>query len=140
MRRPLAVRVVLAVLLLGGTGISDREARARREAKVVETEDGQYVHLQLEGDPAAVAFPRPMEKRPGLDFSYSGLKTAVAVELERRGGLAALDPSEVCDIAASFEAAATDSLVVKARRALRDEGTNLYPVVDDRIDTHHRTD
>jgi N6-L-threonylcarbamoyladenine synthase len=83
----------------------------------------------LEGDPAAVAFPRPMEKRPGLDFSYSGLKTAVAVELERRGGLAALDPSEVCDIAASFEAAATDSLVVKARRALRDEGIRRIAVV-----------
>jgi len=38
------------------------------------------------GDEAAVRFPRPMLERPGLDFSYSGLKTAVALEAERRAG------------------------------------------------------
>jgi len=82
-----------------------------------------------DGDPSAVRFPRPMEKQPGLDFSYSGLKTAVAVELERRGGLAALGRREVSDLAASFEAAATDSLVLKARRALRGEGISRIAVV-----------
>jgi N6-L-threonylcarbamoyladenine synthase len=82
-----------------------------------------------DGDPRAGAFPRPMAKRPGLDFSYSGLKTAVAVELERRGGRSALSGREIGDIAASFEAAATDSLVVKARRALREEGIVRLAVV-----------
>ncbi len=83
----------------------------------------------LEGDATAVDFPRPMAKRPGLGFSYSGLKTAVAVEVEQRGGLEALSAREVADIAASFEAAATDILVLKARRALRDEGLACLAVV-----------
>jgi N6-L-threonylcarbamoyladenine synthase len=78
------------------------------------------------GDPAAVAFPRPMERDPGLDFSYSGLKTAVALEVERRGPLS---PSDVADLAASFEAAATDVLVAKARRALLREGIARLAVV-----------
>jgi len=82
-----------------------------------------------QGDPAAVDFPRPMSKQPGLDFSYSGLKTAVAIEIERRGGRAALQSAEIADLAASFEAAATDVLVTKARRALRREGLGSVAVV-----------
>jgi N6-L-threonylcarbamoyladenine synthase len=82
-----------------------------------------------QGDPKAVDFPRPMLKQPGLGFSYSGLKTAVAIEVERRGGPAALPSSEVADVAASFEAAATDILVVKARRALVAEGLARLAVV-----------
>ena len=39
------------------------------------------------GRPDAIAFPRPLAKRAGLDFSFSGLKTAVALEVERRGAL-----------------------------------------------------
>jgi N6-L-threonylcarbamoyladenine synthase len=78
------------------------------------------------GDSRAVAFPRPMLKRPGLDFSYSGLKTAVAIEVEKRGTLSEQD---VADLAASFEAAATDTLVAKARRALREEGLATLAVV-----------
>lgn len=74
----------------------------------------------------AVEFPRPMVNRGGLDFSFSGLKTAVALEIERRGALA---ESDVADIAASFEAAAVDVLVGRARRALRDEGLRRIAVV-----------
>jgi N6-L-threonylcarbamoyladenine synthase len=82
-----------------------------------------------EGDPAAVPFPRPMQKRAGLDFSYSGLKTAVAMEVERRGGREALSRRDVADLAASFEAAATDSLVLRARKAIRQEGLSAVAVV-----------
>jgi N6-L-threonylcarbamoyladenine synthase len=81
------------------------------------------------GDAKAVDFPRPMSKQPGLDFSYSGLKTAVAIEIERRGGREALSPGEVADVAASFEAAATDVLVHRVRRALRKEGLGCVAVV-----------
>lgn len=81
------------------------------------------------GDPTAVAFPRPMSRKPGLDFSYSGLKTAVSVELARRGGLAALGPGEAADLAASFEAAVVDSLVSRSLRAIRGEGTKQIAVV-----------
>ncbi|HIF93559.1 MAG TPA: tRNA (adenosine(37)-N6)-threonylcarbamoyltransferase complex transferase subunit TsaD [Myxococcales bacterium] len=80
--------------------------------------------LAREGDPRAIDFPRPMSKRPGLDFSYSGLKTAVSVELARRGGLDALGPGECADLAASFEAAVVDSLVARSVRAMRQCMTN----------------
>jgi N6-L-threonylcarbamoyladenine synthase len=78
------------------------------------------------GDPAAIDFPRPLADREGLDFSYSGLKTAVALEVERRGEL---DEADRVDLAASFEAAATDVLVARARRALRRERLGWLAVV-----------
>jgi len=78
------------------------------------------------GDPEAVDFPRPMLKSPGLDFSYSGLKTAAAIEVERRGELSERD---VADLAASFEAAAVDALLARAWKALREEGLSQIAVV-----------
>ncbi len=74
------------------------------------------------GNPAAFAFPRPMQSEPGLDFSFSGLKTAVALAAQKY-------PDRGADLAASFEAAATDVLVAKARRAARDEGLVRVAVV-----------
>ena len=68
-----------------------------------------------------------MLDREGFDFSYSGLKTAVALEVERRGG--ALDEGAVADVAASFEAAAVAPLVAKARAAVRREGLGALAVV-----------
>jgi len=81
------------------------------------------------GDPAAVCFPRPMLDRGGLDFSFSGLKTAVALEVERREAEGGLGPSDIADIAASFEAAAIDVLVSRARAALRAERVGQLAVV-----------
>ena len=72
--------------------------------------------LAAEGDPDAVAFPRPMLGR-GLDFSFSGLKTAVAVYL--RGNPDA-PPARV---AASFQRAVSDVLASKAAAAMRECGT-----------------
>jgi N6-L-threonylcarbamoyladenine synthase len=85
--------------------------------------------LARQGDPAAIDLPRPMSRRPGLDFSYSGLKTAVSVELERRGGLAKISEALRADFAASFEAAVVDSLVLRAVRAMRREGLSRLSVV-----------
>jgi N6-L-threonylcarbamoyladenine synthase len=81
------------------------------------------------GDPAAVRFPRPMIDRAGFDFSFSGLKTAVALEVERRAGGGALGASDAADIAASFETAAVEVLVSRARQALREEGVARLTVV-----------
>jgi len=61
-----------------------------------------------------------------LDFSYSGLKTAVALEVERR---APLDARAVADLAASFEAVAVGHLVARAREALAAEGLGCLAVV-----------
>ncbi|HEY5657118.1 MAG TPA: tRNA (adenosine(37)-N6)-threonylcarbamoyltransferase complex transferase subunit TsaD [Myxococcota bacterium] len=78
------------------------------------------------GDDGAVAFPRPLLREPGLDFSYSGLKTAVALEVERRRSLG---PADVADVAASFEAAAVEVLVARARRAVEQQQLPRLAVV-----------
>jgi N6-L-threonylcarbamoyladenine synthase len=75
--------------------------------------------LALEGDPTAIAFPRPMLD-DGNDFSFSGLKTAVArwVEARERNG----EPVPVADVAASFQEAVCDVLTRKAVDAAAAEG------------------
>jgi len=83
--------------------------------------------LAEQGRPDAFNFPRPLRGR-GLDFSFSGLKTAVRIavgrELERS---AVLGEAVRADIAASFQQAAVDSLVEKCLRAA--ESTRLERVV-----------
>jgi N6-L-threonylcarbamoyladenine synthase len=63
-------------------------------------------------------FPRPMLDRPGLDFSFSGLKTAALVALRGQ----AMDESSRADVARSFQEAVVDTLAEKCRRALRSTG------------------
>ena len=69
-----------------------------------------------QGNPARFALPRPMLGRPELDFSFSGLKTAVRLEAER---LAPLREQDVADLCASFQAAVADSVEDRVARALR---------------------
>ena len=84
--------------------------------------------LAEQGNADSYRFPRPMLKRPGLDFSFSGLKTAVMLkvrELEATGGLAAGSGSAdqlKADLASSFQAAVVDTLVAKSVRALEQTG------------------
>jgi N6-L-threonylcarbamoyladenine synthase len=63
-------------------------------------------------------FPRPMLDRPGLDFSFSGLKTAALVALRDRE----LDEEIRADVAYAFQEAVVDTLAEKARRALAATG------------------
>ena len=75
------------------------------------------------GDPTAIRFPRPMLKNSGLDFSFSGLKTAVLYEVQGRPGGPAPPPmtdQRVCDVAAGFQEAVVDVLIGKCDRALRE--------------------
>jgi len=75
--------------------------------------------LAARGDPAAVDLPRPMLGRPGLDFSFSGLKTAVRQAAGKAGVLeGAGDDRARADIAASFQAAIGDVLAERCARAL----------------------
>ena len=77
--------------------------------------------LAERGDETAIDLPRPMLNRPGFDFSFSGLKTAVMQTVqaaEAAGRLAELR----ADIAASFQRAAVDTLVGRSLKAARAEG------------------
>lgn len=79
--------------------------------------------LAASGDPQAIRFPRPLVDQPGrLDFSFSGLKTAVRYRIAGSSnpevGSRVLDPKERADIAAGFQQAVIDCLVSKAMAAV----------------------
>ncbi len=70
------------------------------------------------GAPGRFRFPRPMTDRPGLNFSFSGLKTAAVLAVREQ----ALDSQVIADIALAFQDAAVDTLVIKCGRALAATG------------------
>lgn len=78
--------------------------------------------LAEQGDASRFHFPRPMTDRPGLDFSFSGLKTAAANTIHQQGQN--LDEQSKADIARAFEDALVDTLLIKSRRALDLTGFN----------------
>lgn len=80
--------------------------------------------LAEQGDDSRFEFPRPMLDRPGLDFSFSGLKTAVLNALNNTADY----PQKHADIAASFQAAAVDTLSRKCERALKETGVKRLVV------------
>jgi N6-L-threonylcarbamoyladenine synthase len=80
--------------------------------------------LAAGGDSTRFDFPRPMLDRPGLDFSFSGLKTAVLNALNTTGDY----PQKAADIAASFQTAAVDTLARKCERALKETGVKRLVV------------
>jgi len=82
----------------------------------------QVAQLAKKGNPGRFVFPRPMTNRPGLDFSFSGLKTFMlnTVEDEKKEGV--LDEQTRADIAWAFQEAVADTMVIKCRRAFRHSG------------------
>ncbi|MEQ9462515.1 MAG: tRNA (adenosine(37)-N6)-threonylcarbamoyltransferase complex transferase subunit TsaD [Haliea sp.] len=78
--------------------------------------------LAESGDPGRFDFPRPMINRPGLDFSFSGLKTFTLNTVNACREASGLTEQDKCDIARAFEEAVVATLVIKCRRALEQEG------------------
>lgn len=80
--------------------------------------------LAERGTPGRFVLPRPMTDRPGLDFSFSGLKTSTLTTWQqcRKAG----DDSEQtrCDVALAFQQAVVETLTIKCRRALKQTGLN----------------
>lgn len=73
--------------------------------------------LAEQGSGERFRFPRPMTDRPGLDFSFSGLKTFALNTRQRHD-----DPQAAADIARAFEEAVADTFVIKCRRAMEQTG------------------
>lgn len=78
--------------------------------------------LALQGNAGRFQFPRPMTNRPGLDFSFSGLKTFVRNTIAEETGEDGLDEQTRADIAYAFEDAVVSTLAIKCRRALEHTG------------------
>lgn len=74
--------------------------------------------LAEQGDPERFAMPRPMTNRPGMDFSFSGLKTHVRLLIEAQPD----DTQTRADIAASFQKTIVETLIIKCRRAWKATG------------------
>lgn len=84
--------------------------------------------LAEQGEKGRFTFPRPMVDRPGLDFSFSGLKTYTLNTVAKYAQANGLPDDQTCaDIACAFQEAVVDTLVIKCRRALEQE--NLQRLV-----------
>jgi len=84
----------------------------------------ELAKLAETGTPGKYKFSRPMTDRPGLDFSFSGLKTQVLLAWQKSDKT----PETRADIARGFEDAVVDTLAIKCERALREYGSNTLVV------------
>jgi N6-L-threonylcarbamoyladenine synthase len=102
-----------------GTTIDDALGEAfDKVAKLLDlgSPGGPQVEQQaIQGDPRRFRFPRPLLREDRLDFSFSGLKTAVRLAAEE---IAPLTPQDVADICAGFQQAVTDIVAARASAAL----------------------
>ncbi len=80
--------------------------------------------LAEKGAEGRFRFPRPMTDRPGLDFSFSGLKTFAANTIRSEGD----DEQTRADIAFAFQQAVVDTLAIKCKRALKQTGLNTLVI------------
>lgn len=79
--------------------------------------------LAEKGTPNRFVFPRPMTDRPGLDFSFSGLKTFAANTINAHiNAQGELDEQTRCDIAHAFQQAVVETIIIKCKRALQQTG------------------
>lgn len=77
------------------------------------------------GDPTRFHFPRPMTDRPGLEMSFSGLKTHALNTVREHSPL---DERDIADIARAFEEAVVDTLAIKCKRAVKATGLENFVV------------
>ncbi|MBT8769160.1 tRNA (adenosine(37)-N6)-threonylcarbamoyltransferase complex transferase subunit TsaD [Metapseudomonas boanensis] len=82
----------------------------------------EIARLAMSGTPGRFTFPRPMTDRPGLDFSFSGLKTFALNTWQQCRGAGDDGEQTRCDIALAFEQAVVETLTIKCKRALKQTG------------------
>ena len=117
---------------LMGESIDDAAGEAfDKVAKMLDLDypGGPHVaRLALDGTEGRFKFPRPMVDRPGLDMSFSGLKTAALYavqDLQKQSADGQLSEQDKADICLAFEQAAVDTLAIKCRRALEQSGHDV---------------
>lgn len=84
----------------------------------------EIARLAQAGNPSRFTFPRPMVDRPGLDFSFSGLKTYTMNTIAKLEKSAPLSDQDRADVACAFEKAVVETLTIKCKRALAQTGMN----------------
>lgn len=84
----------------------------------------EIARLAASGTPGRFTFPRPMTDRPGLDFSFSGLKTFTLNTWQQCREAGDASEQTRADIARAFQEAVVDTLTIKCKRALKQTGLN----------------
>jgi N6-L-threonylcarbamoyladenine synthase len=84
----------------------------------------EIARLAEQGTPGRFTFPRPMTDRPGLDFSFSGLKTFTLNTWQQCRAAGDDGEQTRCDVALAFQQAVVETLTIKCRRALKQTGLN----------------
>lgn len=84
----------------------------------------EIARLAERGTPGRFTFPRPMTDRPGLDFSFSGLKTFTLNTWQQCREAGDDGEQTRCDVALAFQQAVVETLTIKCRRALKQTGLN----------------
>ncbi|MEE1951127.1 tRNA (adenosine(37)-N6)-threonylcarbamoyltransferase complex transferase subunit TsaD [Pseudomonas alcaligenes] len=84
----------------------------------------EIARLAESGTPGRFTFPRPMTDRPGLDFSFSGLKTFTLNTWQQCRDAGDASEQTRADIARAFQDAVVDTLTIKCKRALKQTGLN----------------
>jgi N6-L-threonylcarbamoyladenine synthase len=84
----------------------------------------EIARLAENGAPGRFTFPRPMTDRPGLDFSFSGLKTFTLNTWQQCRDAGDASEQTRADIARAFQDAVVDTLTIKCKRALKQTGLN----------------
>ena len=82
----------------------------------------EIARLAERGVPGRFVFPRPMTDRPGLEFSFSGLKTFTLTTWQRCKAAGDDGEQTRCDIALAFQTAVVETLTIKCKRALKQAG------------------
>jgi N6-L-threonylcarbamoyladenine synthase len=82
----------------------------------------EIARWSAQGDAQRFELPRPLLKRPTLDFSFAGLKTAVLTQVQKLKTAGQLNDQARADMAAAVQAAIVEVLVTKCRKALQDTG------------------
>jgi N6-L-threonylcarbamoyladenine synthase len=90
----------------------------------------EIAKLALDGDPDRFRFPRPMTNRPGLDFSFSGLKTFTLNTLHdlEQTDLKQTSTKDKADVALAFQTAVVDTIRIKCQRALEQTGLSTLVI------------
>lgn len=83
----------------------------------------ELARLAEQGQPGRFDLPLPMTKKPGLNFSFSGLKTHVMVKVRKLEKAGQLDQQARADMALAFQSATVETLLIKCRRAVKASGT-----------------